>query len=188
MRFDRVISNPPFSQNYSRQELQFPERFHYGSCPESGKKGDLMFAQHMLAVLRSTGMLATVMPHGVLFRSGAEKEIRRGFITDDLLEAVIGLPPNLFYGTGIPACILVMRARGAKPAERRGKVFFINADAEFYAGRAQNELRSEHVEKIVSTFAAFAAIPGYAAVVSHADLAANDWNLNIRRYADNATP
>ncbi|HEY8745175.1 MAG TPA: N-6 DNA methylase, partial [Chloroflexota bacterium] len=188
MRFDRVISNPPFSQNYSRQELQFPERFRYGYCPESGKKGDLMFAQHMLAVLRSNGMLATVMPHGVLFRSGAEKEIRRGFIADDLLEAVIGLPPNLFYGTGIPACILVMRALGAKPAERRGKVLFINADAEYYAGRAQNELRPEHVEKIVSTFAAFAAVPGYATVVSHADLAANDWNLNIRRYADNAPP
>jgi len=117
MRFDRVISNPPFSQNYSRQELQFPERFRYGYCPESGKKGDLMFAQHMLAVLRSNGMLATVMPHGVLFRSGAEKEIRRG------------------------------------------KVLFINADAEYYAGRAQNELRPEHVEKIVSTFAAFADVP-----------------------------
>lgn len=134
MRFDRVISNPPFSQNYTRQGMQFPERFHYGFCPESGKKADLMFAQHMLAVLRAGGMMATVMPHGVLFRGGDEKKIRQGFIDDDVLEAVIGLPPNLFYGTGIPACILVMRAKGAKPAERRGKVLFINADAEYYAG------------------------------------------------------
>jgi type I restriction enzyme M protein len=142
----------------------------------------------MLAVLRPGGMVATVMPHGVLFRGGAEKEIRKGIVEDDLLEAVIGLPPNLFYGTGIPACILVLRARGAKSVERRGKVLFINADAEYYAGRAQNYLRPEHIEKIVSAFDDFADVPGYAAVVSHADLVANDWNLNIRRYADNASP
>ncbi len=147
-----------------------------------------MFAQHTLAVLRANGMLATVMPHGVLFRGGAEKEIRKGLIEDDVLEAVIGLPPNLFYGAGIPACILVMRSRGAKPAERRGKVLFINADAEYFAGRAQNYRRPEHVEKIASAFAAFRDIPGYAAVVPVAELAANDWNLNIRRYADNAPP
>lgn len=188
MHFDRVISNPPFSQNYSREGMQFPQRFHYGFAPETGKKADLMFAQHMVAVLNMGGMMATVMPHGVLFRGGAEKDIRRGFIRDDLLEAVIGLPQNLFYGTGIPACILVMRAKGAKPADRQGKVLFINADAEYYAGRAQNYLRPEHVEKIVSTFEAFRDVPGYAAVVDHAALAANDYNLNIRRYADNAPP
>lgn len=130
--------------------------------------------------------MATVMPHGVLFRGGAERDIRRGFIEDDVLEAVIGLPPNLFYGTGIPACILVMRTRGAKPADRQGKVLFINADAEFHAGRAQNYLRPEHVEKIVRTFEDFVDVPGYAAVVERAALEANDWNLNIRRYADNA--
>src|SRR5205814_8222718 len=113
-------------------------------------------------------------PHGVLFRGGVAKKIRAGFVNDDLLEAVIGLPPNLFYGTGIPACILVMRAPGAKPPERRGRVLFINADAEYYAGRAQNELRAEHVEKIVSTFEDFRDVPGYAAVVTHAELAAND--------------
>ncbi|NTU81621.1 MAG: SAM-dependent DNA methyltransferase [Chloroflexales bacterium] len=188
VRFDRVLANPPFSQNYSIDGMGFKERFSYGFCPETGKKADLMFAQHMLAVLREGGMLATVMPHGVLFRGGAEQKIRAGFVKDDVLEAVIGLPPNLFYGTGIPACILVMRAKGAKPAERRGKVLFINADAEYHTGRAQNFLRPEHVEKIVSTFDAFHDVPGYAAVVDHATLAANDYNLNIRRYADNAPP
>jgi type I restriction enzyme M protein len=188
MRFDRVITNPPFSQNYSREGMTFPGRFRYGFAPETGKKGDLMFVQHMLAVLRPGGMVATVMPHGVLFRGGVEKEIRKGLVEDDLLEAVIGLPPNLFYGTGIPACILVLRAKGAKSAERQRKVLFINADAEYYAGRAQNYLRPEHIEKIVSAFDDFADVPGYAAVVSHADLVANDWNLNIRRYADNAPP
>ena len=186
MHFDRGITNPPFSQNYSRDGLTFPERFHYGFCPETGKKADLMFAQHLLASLRPNGMMATVMPHGVLFRGGAEKEIRKGFLEDDVLEAVISLPPNLFYGTGIPACILVMRPPKAKPSERQGKVLFINADAEFRADRAQNYLRPEDIEKIVSTFEAFQNVPRYARVVEIAELKANNWKLNIRRYADNA--
>jgi len=101
---------------------------------------------------------------------------------------VIGFPPNLFYGTGIPACVLVCRAKGAKPDERKGKVLFINADAEFHAGRAQNYLRPEHIEKIASAFDAFEDIPGYSAVVTREELKSNDWNLNIRRYADNAPP
>ena len=188
MRFDRVITNPPFSQNYSKDGMKFAERFRYGFCPETGKKGDLMFLQHMLAVLRTNGMMATVMPHGVLFRGGVEKEIRKGIIVDDLLEAVIGFPPNLFYGTGIPACVLVCRAKGAKPDERKNKILFINADAEFHAGRAQNYLKPEHIEKITSAFDAFENIPGYAAVVTRKDIKSNDWNLNIRRYADNAPP
>jgi type I restriction enzyme M protein len=186
MRFDRVITNPPFSLNYAKDGIPFPERFRYGWCPEGGKKADLMFVQHMISVLRPQGILATVMPHGVLFRGGAEHEIRKGLLDDDLLDSVIGLAPNLFYGTGIPACILVLRGRGAKPLDRRGKVLFINADAEFSAGRAQNYLLPEHVEKIVSAYQAFADIPGYATVVTYDELLANDVNLNIRRYADNA--
>jgi type I restriction enzyme M protein len=196
-RFDRVIANPPFSQNYTRSDMEFPERFQWGWCPTSGKKGDLMFAQHMLHVCKPDGMVATVMPHGVLFRGGAEKEIRRKFLEEDLVEAVIGLPPNLFYGAGIPACILVMRPNyrphlrnSGKPDTRRGKVLFINADAEFHAGRAQNYLRPEHIEKIASTFDRFEDVPGYARVVEIAEIAdpLNDWNLNIRRYVDNAPP
>ncbi len=188
MRFDRVITNPPFSLNYTQDGIPFPERFRYGWCPEGGKKADLMFVQHMISVLRPQGTVATIMPHGVLFRGGAEREIRKGLLDDDLLDAVIGLAPNLFYGTGIPACILVIRAKGAKLPERHGKVLFINADTEFTAGRAQNYLLPEHVEKIVSAYHAFADIPGYAAVVTHDELLANDVNLNIRRYADNAPP
>ncbi len=196
-RFDRVIANPPFSQNYTRSNMEFPERFRWGWCPTSGKKGDLMFAQHMLAVCKSNGMVATVMPHGVLFRGGAEKEIRKKFLEQDLIEAVIGLPQNLFYGAGIPACILVMRPNligkspnPNKPAHRRGHVLFINADAEFHAGRAQNYLRPEHVEKVVSTFDRYQDIPGYARSVSLEEISseANDFNLNIRRYVDNSPP
>ena len=196
-RFDRVIANPPFSQNYTRSDMEFSERFRWGWCPTSGKKGDLMFAQHMLHVCKPDGMVATVMPHGVLFRGGAEKEIRRKFLEEDLVEAVIGLPPNLFYGAGIPACILVMRPNyrphlrnSGKPEPRREKVIFINADAEFHAGRAQNYLRPEHIEKIASTFDRYEDVPGYARVVEIAEIAdpLNDWNLNIRRYVDNAPP
>ncbi len=188
MRFDRVITNPPFSQNYAQDGMLFQERFRYGWCPETGKKADLMFVQHMLAVLRPGGTIATVMPHGVLFRAGAERDIREGLLADDLLEAVIGLAPNLFYGTGIPACVLVLRAKGAKPPGRRGKVLFINADREFLAGRAQNYLMPEHAEKIVAAYRAFADIPGYSAVVANTELAGNDFTLNVRRYADNAPP
>jgi type I restriction enzyme M protein len=196
-RFDRVIANPPFSQNYSRSNMEFPERFRWGWCPTTGKKGDLMFAQHMLAVCKPTGVVTTVMPHGVLFRGGAEKEIRKKFLQQDLIEAVIGLPPNLFYGAGIPACILVMRpnitgqpSNPNKPEPRRGQMLFINADAEFHAGRAQNYLHPEHIEKIVSTFQLFDDVPGYARRVSLEEIRdpLNDWNLNIRRYVDNSPP
>jgi len=196
-RFDRVIANPPFSQNYTRSNMEFPERFRWGWCPTTGKKGDLMFPQHMLAVCKPGGMVVTVMPHGVLFRGGAEKEIRKKFLEQDLVEAIIGLPQNLFYGAGIPACILVMRPNLTgqplnpnKPAARRGHVLFINADAEFHAGRAQNYLRPEHVEKIVSTFDRYENVPGYARAVTIAEIAdeSNDFNLNIRRYVDNAPP
>jgi type I restriction enzyme M protein len=197
-RFDRVIANPPFSQNYSRGDaMEFKERFRWGWCPTSGKKGDLMFAQHMLAVCKDRGMVCTVMPHGVLFRGGAEKEIRTKFLREDLIEAVISLPPNLFYGAGIPACLLVMRPNlltrfpnPNKPAERQGHVLFINADAEYFDGRAQNYLLPEHIEKIASTFERYQDIPGYARRVSLDEIAdgTNDFNLNVRRYVDNSPP
>ena len=96
-----------------------------------------MFVQHMVAVLKGDGIAATVMPHGVLFRSGAERDIRTKLLNDDVIEAVIGLAPNLFYGTGIPACVLVLRYPDSKPPERAKKVLFINADAEYVAGRSQ---------------------------------------------------
>lgn len=196
-RFDRVIANPPFSQNYTKNNMEFPERFRWGWCPTTGKKGDLMFAQHMLAVCKPGGMVATVMPHGVLFRGGAEREIRKKFLEQDIIEAVIGLPQNLFYGAGIPACIIVMRPNllgippnAHKPEGRRGKVLFINADAEFHEGRAQNYLRPEHIEKIASAYDRYEDIPNYARVVTLEEIAseANDFNLNIRRYVDNSPP
>jgi type I restriction enzyme M protein len=202
LRFDRILTNPPFSINFGSTDKgpdgqpawapKFPERYRYGQVPLGSKKADLMFLQHMAHVLRDGGVLATVMPHGVLFRGGEEKAIRAGMIEDDLLEAVIGLAPNLFYGTGIPACILVLRQRkgneSGKPKERRGKVLFINADREYFEGRAQNFLMPEHIEKIVAVYEAFREEPGFSAIVDLETLKANGYNLNIRRYADNAPP
>ena len=188
--FDRILANPPFSMNYEREGMQFPERFHYGFCKETGKRADLMFFQHMLFSLTHGGIMATVMPHGVLFRGGEEGKIRRKLIENDHIEAIVSLPSQLFYNTGIPACIIVARPKEEKPPERVGKVLFINADREFEPGRAQNYLRAEHIEKIVATFEKYEAISGYSAVVPLDMIMslANDYSLNIRRYADNSPP
>ena len=187
-RFDRVLANPPFSQNYIRKELKFEGRFPV-MMPEKGKKADLMFVQHMLAVLKHDGRLATVMPHGVLFRGGEERTARKHFIDNGLLEAVIGLPGNLFYGTGIPACIMVLNKAGAA---NRKHVLFINADREYREGKAQNHLRPEDIDKIIWAYRNCApggdGIPGYARQVPKDEISAEDYNCNIRRYVDNAPP
>ncbi|QOG17596.1 type I restriction-modification system subunit M [Bradyrhizobium sp. SEMIA] len=184
MRFDRVLANPPFSQNYSANDMEFAGRF-VKWMPEKGKKADLMFVQHMLAVLKSEGRMATVMPHGVLFRGGEEKDAREHFIKQGWLDAVIGLPPSLFYGTGIPACILVMNK---EHAEIRKDVLFINADREYREGKAQNFLRPEDMSKIVDVYRRRKDVPGYARVVPISEIEAEEFNCNIRRYVDNAPP
>jgi len=183
-RFDRVVANPPFSQNYIKKDLKFSGRFPV-MMPEKGKKADLMFVQHMLSVLKHNGRMATVMPHGVLFRGGEEREARKHFIEHGYLEAIIGLPGNLFYGTGIPACILVMNKAGAA---ERDHVLFINADREYREGKAQNHLRPEDIDKIIYAYRANKDIPAYARRVPKAEIVAEDYNCNIRRYVDNAPP
>ncbi|MEW1599910.1 class I SAM-dependent DNA methyltransferase [Streptomyces sp. NPDC093808] len=187
--YDIVLSNPPFSMDYKADQiLDIEERMPYGQTSEKGK-ADLMFLQHMLHMAeRRGGSVFTVMPHGVLFRGGAEEKIRAKLIEADLLEAVIGLPSNIFYGTGIPACVLVLRSRGRKRPEREDKVLFINADREFHAERAQNVLLPEHVEKIVSTFHGDEDVPRFARWVERKELRDNKYNLNIRRYVDNTPP
>jgi type I restriction enzyme M protein len=139
----------------------------------------------MLAVLKHDGRLATVMPHGVLFRGGEEREARKHFIEHGYLEAIIGLPSNLFYGTGIPACILVMNKASAA---NRDHVLFINADREYREGKAQNHLRPEDIDKIIYAYRKGEALPGYARSVPKAEIVAEDYNCNIRRYVDNAPP
>lgn len=183
-KFDIVIANPPFSQNYSKTGMKFPNRFIYGWAPESGKKADLMFVQHMIASLKPNGRMATIMPHGVLFRGSAEKIIRKGIVDANIIEAIISLPPALFYGTGIPACILIINKN--KPDILKNKIFFINADAEYGEGKVQNYLRPEDIEKIDFVFTNKIEIPKYSKLVDISTIAKeHDYNLNIRRYVDN---
>src|SRR5690554_6763329 len=192
MVFDRVIANPPFSlQKWGKEEADADRygRFPCGTPPKDA--GDLAFVQHMIASLNAGGVMGVVMPHGVLFRGASEKAIRQGILSDDLLEAVVGLPAALFYGTGIPACLLIINKN--KPAERKGKVLFINSELEYEEGKNQNKLRQQDIEKIVQTFdGSFsdgtAEIKRYSKVVTLAEIAENDYNLNIRRYADTSPP
>ncbi|MFJ8468555.1 type I restriction-modification system subunit M [Streptomyces swartbergensis] len=191
--FTKVLSNPPFSLPYDKDEVEKAEEAHgtrmkWGWAPETGKKADLMFVQHMISVLEHDGVAATVMPHGVLFRGGKERDIRRELLQDDCVEAVIGLGPNLFYGTGIPGCILILRKPHRKHGDRQGNVLFINADREYRPGKNQNVLGPEHVEKIVTVYRDWTPIDGYSRVVSRDDLLAADCNLNIRRWVDNSPP
>jgi type I restriction enzyme M protein len=190
-QFNRVIANPPFSQNYTKSEkMKFPNRFVYGWSPQS-KKADLMFVQHMIASTKPSGIMITVMPHGVLFRGGDEKKIRKGILTDkqDIVQAIISLPQDLFYGTTIPTCLLVINKQ--KPKKLKGKVLIINADAEYGEGKNQNFLRPEDSEKIVWVFDNIAEVPGYSRIVPLEEILdekGNDCNLNIRRYVDNTPP
>ncbi len=184
MTFDRVIANPPFSQNYSRTNMKFSDRFIFGWAPETGKKGDLMFVQHMIASLNKKGKMAVIMPHGVLFRGSTEKEIRAGIIDARLIEAIIGLPPNLFYGTGIPACVIIINKNRTDDKE---KILFINADKEYKEGKNQNSLRPEDIEKITYIFKNKIELPKYSELISVKDIETiEDYNLNVRRYVDNS--
>ena len=180
--YDRVLANPPFSEKvwgYDVWQNGDPfGRDDYG-CPPKGY-GDLAFVQHMLASLKDDGMLAVVVPHGVLFRGGAEGRIREAMLAADVIEAVVGLAPNLFYGAGIPAALLICRKK--KPADRRGKVLIVNGNAIYQPGKAQNFLTDDHVKALADAVHGFANIDKLARVVSVAEITANAHNLNISRY------
>jgi type I restriction enzyme M protein len=188
MRFDIVVANPPFSldkwgaENAERDRFN---RFWRGVPPKS--KGDYAFITHMIeTALPQQGRVAVVAPHGVLFRGGAEGRIRRKLIEDNLLDAVIGLPANLFPTTSIPVAILVFDRAREKGGERekRRDVLFIDASAEFRPRKNQNTLTDEHLEKIVATFIARKEVEKYAHLASPKEIAGNDYNLNIPRYVD----
>ncbi len=181
--FDIVIANPPFSQNYSISGMKFKERFNFW-MPNKGK-ADFMFVQHMVASINNAGRMAVVMPHGVLFRGGDERKFREWLINRGYLEAVIGLPQALFYGTGIPASVIVINK---KDAHLREKVLFINADREYKEEKNQNKLRPEDIEKISFVYRHKKEITKYCKLVSKEELANEEYNLNIRRFVDNAPP
>jgi type I restriction enzyme M protein len=188
MQFDRVIANPPFSINYTKDDkMMCQNRFVYGWAPQK-KKADLMFLQHMIASCKADGMVVSVMPHGVLFRGGEERKIRQNILNDkqDIWQAIISLPQNLFYGTSIPSCLVVFNKN--KPAKLKGKVLIINADAEYGEGKNQNFLRPEDTEKIVNVFDNCKEEKKYSKIVPISEILdekTNDANLNIRRYVDN---
>lgn len=183
-QFDLVIANPPFSLEQWGTEVweNDPYGRAFAGLP-SNNNGDYAWVQHMIKSMNpDKGRMAVVLPHGVLFRMGVEGSIRRRILKQDILEAVIGLGPNLFYGTGLAACILVFRAR--KAPERAGKILMVDASSQYRRGRNQNTLEPEHVAKILDWYRQFEDVAGHAKVVMLADVAENDWNLNIPRYVE----
>jgi type I restriction enzyme M protein len=182
--FDCVIANPPFSLEKWGDEVWASDPFgrNFAGMPPS-KSGDYAWVQHMIkSMAAKTGRMAVVLPHGALFRMGKEGEIREKILGMDLLEAVIGLGPNLFYGAGLAACILIFRQH--KKPDRRRKVLIVDASKEFKTGRAQNELLPEHVEHIYQWYRKYQDVSGMARVVTLEDISANDFNLNIPRYVE----
>ena len=180
MKFDVVVANPPFSlDKWGAEELADDKygRFKYGLPPKS--KGDYAFVQHMLASLNSRGRMGVVLPHGVLFRGGSEGKIRKGIIEHNLLDAVIGLPVTLFFGTGIPATILIF-----KKGRENTDVLFIDASREFEKGKNQNTLNETHIAKILDTYRERKEIDKYSHIATLEEIRENDYNLNIPRYVD----
>jgi len=180
--FDKILANPPFSQDYKEANLENKERFSV-MMPEKSK-ADFMFFQHMVSVLKQSWKMACVLPHWVLFRSWPEKIYREYLLENNLLEAVIGLPSGLFYGTWIPACILIVNKK--KSPEMQGKVLVINADREFAEWKNQNRLRQEDIEKITTVYREKIELEKYSKIIDFEWFKAEDFNLNIRRYVDNS--
>jgi type I restriction enzyme M protein len=176
-RFDAVVANPPFSYRWdSTEALGEDVRFkNYGLAPKSA--ADFAFLLHGFHYLKQDGVMAIILPHGVLFRGGVEARIRTKLLNDGHIDTVIGLPANLFFSTGIPVCILVL-----KKCKKPDDVLFINAAEYFEKGKRQNRLLKEHIEKIVSTYQFRLEEPRYSRRVSMEEIADNDFNLNIARY------
>lgn len=181
-QFDAVVANPPFSYRWDPSDaISEDMRFkNYGVAPKSA--ADFAFLLHGLHYLKDDGVMAIILPHGVLFRGGAEERIRRKLLQDGHIDTVIGLPANLFYSTGIPVCILVL-----KKCKRPDDVLFINAAEHFEKGRRQNQLADRHIDKIIETYKQRPAeVPRYARRVSMQEIEKNDFNLNISRYVSTA--
>lgn len=188
MKFDNIVANPPFSLDKWGAEEAADDRFNRfwrGVPPKS--KGDFAFITHMIEVaLEKKGRVAVVVPHGVLFRGSAEGRIRRKLIEENLLDAVVGLPGNLFPTTSIPVAILIFdrsREKGG-PNESRKDVLFIDASREYQPGKNQNTLLDEHLDKIVRAYQKRESVDKYAHMAGVAEIEENDFNLNIPRYVD----
>ncbi|WP_369797358.1 N-6 DNA methylase [Mycobacterium sp. 012931] len=184
--FDFAVANPPFSVKSWNHGLENDYgRFEYGTPPD--KNGDYAFLLHVLKSLKSTGKAAIILPHGVLFRGHAEATISRRLLEHGFIKGIIGLPPNLFYGTGIPACIVILDKENATG---RTGVFMIDASTGFMKDGPKNRLRSQDIHKIVDTFNKQVEIERYSRLVPLKEIAdaKNDYNLNIPRYIDSSAP
>lgn len=182
--FDCVIANPPFSLERWGEEIWASDPFgrNFAGVPSS-KSGDYAWVQHMIKSMHArSGRMAVVLPHGALFRMNVEGKIRQRILEMDVIEAVIGLGPNLFYGTGLAACVLVLRA--SKTKERRKRLLFVDAARLFRRGRNQNTLESEHAEQIYELYRDYENVAGLAHVATLDEIERNDWNLNIPRYVE----
>jgi type I restriction enzyme M protein len=182
VRFEAIVANPPFSAEWSASPLFISDDRYapYGRLAPKGT-ADFAFVQHMIHQLDDKGTMACVLPHGVLFRGGAEGHIREYLIKDkNYLDAIIGLPSNIFYGTGIPTCIMVVK----KKREHSGNVLFIDASQHFEKVKTQNVMRAQDIDKIVTTYQNRTAEDKYSYVATLQEIADNDYNLNIPRYVD----
>jgi type I restriction enzyme M protein len=206
MLFDRVIANPPFSQdkwwevvetnlekkldkdgkefditpNYNKVVVDKFGRFQYGIPPRS--YGDLAFLQHMVAVLKEDGRMGIVLPHGTLFRGGTEGAIRQKLLENDIIEGIVGLPSALFYNTGIPASVWIINK--SKPDRLKNKVIIIDASSEFKEGKAQNQLEENNIARVIDAYDREVDIDKFMRVVGMTEIKENDYNLNISRYID----
>lgn len=183
MKFDAVVANPPYSQNWDIKNVDREKdvRFKgFGVAPAS--KADYAFVLHGLYHLEKTGTMAIVLPHGVLFRGASEGKIRKNIIDNNLLDCVIGLPANLFYGTSIPTCVLVFKGREARGANK--DILFIDASNDFEKGKNQNKLSEDNINKILTAYCARKDMDKYAHVADLHEIKQNDYNLNIPRYVD----
>ena len=183
--FDICVANPPYS--ISEWEYEIFKSDKYGrvagyEMPPT-KKADYAFVLHMIKSMNENGRAGIVLPHGVLFRGGAEGRIRENLIKNDLIEAIIALPVKLFYGTGIPAAIVIFNKN--KPENHKNKILIIDAEQDFEEGKNQNRLRKKDIEKIVLAFEGYRDIEKYARVVDLKELEENEFNLNVRRYVEN---
>lgn len=181
--FDAIVANPPFSYRWEPTDaLADDTRFkNYGLAPKSA--ADFAFLLHGFHFLKDEGVMAIILPHGVLFRGGAEERIRSKLLKDGHIDTVIGLPANLFYSTGIPVCILVL-----KKCKKPDDVLFINAAEHFEKGKRQNQLKPEHIRKIIETYKNRSEETRYSRRVGMEEIAKNDYNLNISRYISTAEP
>jgi type I restriction enzyme M protein len=188
LKYDKVIANYPFSQNWNEKDYASKDswnRFRFG-IPSKKKKADYAFIQHMYSILNDNGKATIISSQGILFRTGTELEIRKELVDIDHIECVIALPSNLFYATGIPACIIILNKN--KPKKTKGKIIFVHAAKDYEDGTKRDRLRDSDIDKIISSIKAYKNIDKYCHIADFKEIEENKFNLNVARYVDISEP